>query len=58
MIDVFDQFYTDYPGSQVIFEQLLNTITWPKIEKIDGFEYQVIDELALSLCAQAQFVDD
>lgn len=46
MIDVFDQFYTDYPGSQAIFEQLLNTITWSKIEKIDDFEYQVIDELA------------
>ncbi|MBE9067644.1 TetR/AcrR family transcriptional regulator [Leptolyngbya cf. ectocarpi LEGE 11479] len=46
MINVFDQFYTDYPGSQAIFEQLLNTITWSKIEKIDDFEYQVIDELA------------
>ncbi|MEM9769802.1 MAG: TetR/AcrR family transcriptional regulator [Cyanobacteria bacterium P01_D01_bin.71] len=46
MIDVFDQFYTDYPGSKAIFEQLLNTITWSKIEKIDDFEYQLIDELA------------
>ena len=46
MIDVFDQFYTDYPGSRAIFEQLLDTITWSAIEKIDDFEYQVIDELA------------
>ena len=46
MIDVFDQFYTDYPGSRAIFAQLLDTITWSKIEKIDDFEYQVIDELA------------
>ncbi|MDB9528489.1 TetR/AcrR family transcriptional regulator [Oscillatoria sp. CS-180] len=46
MIDVFDQFYTDYPGSKAIFEQLLNTITWSKIEQIDDFEYQLIDELA------------
>ncbi len=46
MIDVFDRFYTDYPGSRAIFEQLLNTITWSKIEKIDDFEYQLIDELA------------
>ena len=46
MIDVFDQFYTDYPGSRAIFDQLLDTITWSAIEKIDDFEYQVIDELA------------
>ena len=46
MIDAFDQFYTDYPGSRAIFEQLLDTITWSKIEKIDDFEYQVVDELA------------
>ncbi|NEZ56344.1 TetR/AcrR family transcriptional regulator [Adonisia turfae] len=46
MIDVFDQFYTDYPGSRAIFEQLLDTITWSAIEKIDDFEYQVINELA------------
>ncbi|MEL6319337.1 MAG: TetR/AcrR family transcriptional regulator [Cyanobacteria bacterium J06626_14] len=46
MIDAFDQFYTDYPGSRVISEQLLDTITWSAIEKIDDFEYQVIDELA------------
>ena len=46
MIDVFDQFYTEYPGSRAIFEQLLDTITWSAIEKIDDFEYQVIDELA------------
>ena len=46
MIDVFDQFYTDYPGSRAIFEKLLDTITWSAIEKIDDFEYQVIDELA------------
>ncbi|MEM1281059.1 MAG: TetR/AcrR family transcriptional regulator [Cyanobacteria bacterium P01_H01_bin.152] len=46
MINVFDQFYTDYPGSRAIFEQLLDTITWSAIEKIDDFEYQVIDELA------------
>ncbi|NER78577.1 MAG: TetR/AcrR family transcriptional regulator [Leptolyngbya sp. SIO1D8] len=46
MINAFDQFYTDYPGSRVIFEQLLDTITWSAIEKIDDFEYQVIDELA------------
>ncbi|MEO0537818.1 MAG: TetR/AcrR family transcriptional regulator [Cyanobacteria bacterium P01_A01_bin.123] len=46
MIDVFDQFYTDYPGSRAIFEQLLNTITWSAIEKIDDFDYQVVDELA------------
>ena len=46
MIDLFDQFYTDYPGSRAIFEQLLDTITWSAIEKIDNFEYQVIDELA------------
>ncbi|NEQ99658.1 MAG: TetR/AcrR family transcriptional regulator [Cyanothece sp. SIO2G6] len=46
MIDVFDQFYTDYPGSREIFKQLLDTITWSAIEKIDDFEYQVISELA------------
>ncbi len=46
MIDVFDQFYTDYPGSQAIVEKLLDTITWSAIEKIDDFEYQVIDEFA------------
>jgi len=46
MIDVFDQFYTDYPGSRAIFGQLLDTITWSAIEKIDDFEYQVINELA------------
>ena len=46
MIDVFDQFYTDYPGSRAIFEQLLDTITWSSIEKIDDVEYQVIDEFA------------
>lgn len=46
MIDVFDQFYTDYPGSRAIFEQLLDTITWSTIEKINDVEYQVIDELA------------
>ncbi|MEO0987155.1 MAG: TetR/AcrR family transcriptional regulator [Cyanobacteria bacterium J06639_14] len=46
MIDVFDQFYTDYPGSRAIFEQLLDTITWSAIEKIDDFDYQVVDELA------------
>ncbi|MEM9009496.1 MAG: TetR/AcrR family transcriptional regulator [Cyanobacteria bacterium P01_F01_bin.86] len=46
MINVFDQFYTDYPGSRAIFEQLLDTITWSAIEKIDDFEYQVVDELA------------
>ena len=46
MIDVFDRFYTDYPGSRAIFEQLLDTITWSAIEKIDDFEYQVVDELA------------
>ncbi|MEO1352025.1 MAG: TetR/AcrR family transcriptional regulator [Cyanobacteria bacterium J06635_15] len=46
MIDVFDQFYTDYPGSRAIFEQLLDTITWSAIEKIDDFEYQVVNELA------------
>ncbi|MDB9528167.1 TetR/AcrR family transcriptional regulator [Oscillatoria sp. CS-180] len=46
MIDVFDQFYTDYPGSRAIFEQLLDTITWSAIEKIDDFEYRVTDELA------------
>ncbi|MDY6940163.1 MAG: TetR/AcrR family transcriptional regulator [Cyanobacteriota bacterium] len=45
-IDVFDRFYTDYPGSRAIFEQLLDTITWSAIEKIDDFEYQVIDEFA------------
>jgi len=43
---VFDQFYTDYPGSRAIFEQLLDTITWSAIEKIDDVEYQVIDEFA------------
>ena len=48
IIDVFDQFYTDYPGSRAIFEQLLDTITWSAIEKIDDFDYQVIDELARS----------
>ena len=46
LIDVFDQFYTDYPGSRAIFEQLLNTITWSAIEKIDDSEYQVVTELA------------
>jgi AcrR family transcriptional regulator len=46
MIDVFDQFYSDYPGSQAIFKQLLDTITWSAIEKIDEVEYQVVDELA------------
>ena len=46
MIDVFDQFYTDYPGSRAIFEQLLDTITWSAIEKIDDFDYQVVTELA------------
>jgi AcrR family transcriptional regulator len=46
MIDVFDQFYTDYPGSRAIFEQLLDTITWSAIEKIDEVEYQVVSELA------------
>lgn len=46
MIDVFDQFYTDYPGSRAIFEQLLDTITWSAIERIDEVEYQVVDELA------------
>jgi AcrR family transcriptional regulator len=46
MIDAFDQFYTDYPGSRAIFEQLLDTITWSAIEKIDEVEYQVVDELA------------
>jgi AcrR family transcriptional regulator len=46
MIDVFDQFYTDYPGSRAIFEQLLDTITWSAIEKIDDVEYQVVGELA------------
>ena len=53
MIDVFDQFYTDYPGSRAIFEQLLDTITWSAIEKIDDFEYQVIDELARFFHARA-----
>jgi AcrR family transcriptional regulator len=48
IIDVFDRFYTDYPGSRAIFEQLLDTITWSAIEKIDDFDYQVIDELARS----------
>jgi AcrR family transcriptional regulator len=46
MIDVFDRFYTDYPGSRAIFKQLLDTITWSAIEKIDEVEYQVVDELA------------
>ncbi len=46
MINVFDQFYTDYPGSRAIFAQLLDTITWSAIEKIDDVEYQVVDELA------------
>jgi AcrR family transcriptional regulator len=46
MIGVFDQFYTDYPGSRAIFKQLLDTITWSAIEKIDEVEYQVVDELA------------
>jgi AcrR family transcriptional regulator len=46
MIDVFDQFYTDYPGSRAIFEQLLDTITWSAIEKMDDVEYQVVGELA------------
>jgi AcrR family transcriptional regulator len=46
LIQVFDQFYTDYPGSQAIFAQLLETITWSAIEKIDDVEYQVVDELA------------
>jgi AcrR family transcriptional regulator len=46
MIDVFDQFYTDYPGSRAIFKQLLETLTWSAIEKIDEVEYQVVDELA------------
>jgi AcrR family transcriptional regulator len=45
-IDVFDQFYTDYPGSKAIFSQLLDTITWSAIEKIDDVEYQVVSELA------------
>jgi AcrR family transcriptional regulator len=45
-IDVFDRFYTDYPGSQAIFKQLLDTVTWSAIEKIDDVEYQVVDELA------------
>jgi AcrR family transcriptional regulator len=45
MIDVFDQFYTDYPGSRAIFKQLLDTITWSAIEQIDDVEYQVVDEL-------------
>ncbi|MEO1146661.1 MAG: TetR/AcrR family transcriptional regulator [Cyanobacteria bacterium J06638_22] len=52
IIDVFDQFYTDYPGSRAIFEQLLDTITWSAIEKIDDFDYQVIDELARSFHAR------
>lgn len=46
LIDTFDQFYTDYPGSRAIFKQLLDTITWSAIEKIDEVEYQVVDELA------------
>jgi AcrR family transcriptional regulator len=46
MIDVFDQFYTDYPGSRDIFAKLLETITWSAIEKIDDVEYQVVGELA------------
>jgi len=46
MIDVFDRFYVDYPGSRAIFEKLLDTITWSAIEKIDEVEYQVVDELA------------
>lgn len=46
LINVFDQFYTDYPGSRAIFEQLLDTITWSAIEKIDDVEYQVVNELA------------
>lgn len=46
MIDAFDQFYTDYPGSRAVFEQLLDTITWSAIEKIDEVEYRVVDELA------------
>ncbi|MEO1295349.1 MAG: TetR/AcrR family transcriptional regulator [Cyanobacteria bacterium J06636_16] len=46
LIGAFDQFYTDYPGSRAVFEQLLDTITWSAIEKIDDFEYQVVDELA------------
>ncbi|MEO0409849.1 MAG: TetR/AcrR family transcriptional regulator, partial [Cyanobacteria bacterium P01_A01_bin.135] len=54
MIDVFDQFYTDYPGSRAIFGQLLDTITWSAIEKIDDFEYQVISELAQFFHARQQ----
>jgi AcrR family transcriptional regulator len=46
LIQVFDRFYTDYPGSQAIFKQLLATITWSAIEEIDNVEYQVVDELA------------
>lgn len=46
MIDIFDQFYTDCLGSRAIFEQLLDTITWPALEKLDDFEYQVITALA------------
>ena len=46
MIDVFDRFYTDYPVARIIFEQLLDTLTWSAIEKINDFDCQVVNELA------------
>ncbi|BAU14684.1 transcriptional regulator, TetR family [Leptolyngbya sp. NIES-3755] len=46
LVNVFDRFYTDYPGSRAVFEQLLETITWSAIEQIDTVEYQVVDEFA------------